>query len=198
MKKLGVLFVFAISTFAVAQTENELKNIQEQTGLSYEDIHKIYLKKEFVQNVGEELLVLDSIRIKKGDYIQIHLPTYGKDFYFVEQKKGFISATNILGATADAVSIGAIAVGLGSNNLGTMSKSLEVFQKAKSVSYGADALDRVDKLPISKKSKRIAGKKMEVVGWEKENGAHIITAKLDNKRYEIELENAYLLGEIKL
>ena len=123
---------------------------------------------------------------------------YSKDFYFVEQRKALLNANNLAGAAANVVSTGAVAVGLGTNNLSTFSKAMNVWQKSSAIRYGADAINQIDKLPISKKAKRIAGKKKEVIKWENDNGVHIITAELDNKRYLIELENAYLVGEIKL
>lgn len=196
-----LFFALALCSYASAQTAEELEALQtfeENTGYSQEELYKYFVNKNLVKEVDGELVVMDSIKIKKGSAIRIYLPIYSTDFYFVEQKKSLINATNILGAAADAVSVGAVAVGLGSNSLGTMGKSFEVLRKAQAVSYGADALDRVDKLPISKKSKRIAGKEMEVIDWENENGTHIITAKLDNRRYTIELESAFLFGEIKL
>lgn len=63
---------------------------------------------------------------------------------------------------------------------------------------GANAIDQIDNLPISKKAKQIAGKKMEVLEWESDNGIHVINAALGKKKDLIELESAYLIGEIKL
>lgn len=198
MKKVLLFLAVLVASVVTAQNDEEIKIIEENTGLSYEQAMKIYVYKDFVKDTGDALVVLDSIHIKKGDDIQIYLPTYGKDFYFVEQKKGLLNAAKIAGAAAEVVGTGAVAVGLGSGNISTLSKSLNVLQKTSAIKYGTDAIDKVDKLPISKKAKRIAGKKMEVLEWENDNGVHVITAQLGKKKYLIELENAYIIGEVKL
>jgi len=198
MKKVLLFLAVLVTSVVTAQNDEEIKIIEENTGLSYEQAMKIYVYKDFVKDTGDALVVLDSIHIKKGDDIQIYLPTYGKDFYFVEQKKGLLNAAKIAGAAAEVVGTGAVAVGLGSGNISTLSKSLNVLQKTSAIKYGTDAIDKVDKLPISKKAKRIAGKKMEVLEWENDNGVHVITAQLGKKKYLIELENAYIIGEVKL
>lgn len=197
--KRKLLFIALLATSLVqAQKNEEVEIIEANTGLSYEQAMRIYSHRDFVEDTGDALVVLDSISIKKGDFIQIYLPMYGKDFYFVEQRKALLNASKLAGAAANVVSTGAVAVGLGTNNLSTFSKAMNVWQKSSAIRYGADAINQIDKLPISKKAKRIAGKKKEVLKWENDNGVHIITAELDNKRYLIELENAYLVGEIKL
>lgn len=198
MKKVLLFLAVLVTSVVTAQNDEEIKIIEENTGLSYEQAMKIYVYKDFVKDTGDALVVLDSIHIKKGDDIQIYLPTYDKDFYFVEQKKGLLNAAKIAGAAAEVVGTGAVAVGLGSGNISTLSKSLNVLQKTSAIKYGTDAIDKVDKLPISKKAKRIAGKKMEVLEWENDNGVHVITAQLGKKKYLIELENAYIIGEVKL
>lgn len=196
--KRKLLLLAVLGTSLIQAQNEEVETIEANTGLSYEQAMQIYRHRDFVEDTGEALVVLDSIHIKEGDYIQIHLPMYDKNFYFVEQRKNLLNASNLAGAAASAVSTGAIAVGLGSNNFSTISKAINVWQKSTAIQYGANAIDQIDKLPISKKAKRIAGKKMEVLKWENDNGIHVITAQLDNKRYLIELENAYLVGEIKL
>src|SRR5690625_777363 len=198
MKRTLLLLALLMTGLTQAQTNDEGEIIEAHTALSYEQAMKIYVQKDFVEDTGDALVVLDSINIKKGDYIQIHLPMYDKNFYFVEQRKGLLNATNLAGAAASVVSTGAVAVGIGSGSFSTFSKAMNVLQKSTAIQYGADAINQVDELPISKKSKRIAGKKMEVLDWENDNGIHVITALLGKKKYLIELENAFLIGEIKL
>ncbi len=198
MKRTLLLLALLMTGLSHAQTNEEVETIETNTGLSYEQAMKIYVHKDFVEDTGDALVILDSIHIKKGGNIQIHLPMYDKNFYFVEQKKGLLNATKIAGAAASAVGTGAVAVGLGSGSFSTFSKAMNVWQKSTAIQYGADAINQVEKLPISKKAKRIAGKKMEVLEWENDNGVHVITALLGKKKYLIELENAYLIGEVKL
>src|SRR5699024_7011919 len=80
----------------------------------------------------------------------------------------------------------------------TMTKAINVMSKANAVRYGANAIERINDLPISNKAKKIAGKRLEVIDWEIDGIEHTITAKLGKRKYTIALENAYLMGEIKL
>lgn len=197
MKHTLLLLGLLLTSLLNAQTTDEEASVESTTGLTMQQIEDLYITRTFVKDNGDALVVLDSIHIKKGDEVQVFLPTYGKDFYFVERKKGLINA-KLVGAAADIVGTGAVAVGLGSGNFSTMSKAFNVMTKARAVSYGADAMNRINDLPISNQAKKIAGKRMEVLEWESDGIDHIITAKLGKRKYTIELENAYLIGEIKL
>lgn len=197
MKHTLLLLGLLLTSLLNAQTTDEEASVESTTGLTMQQIEDLYITRTFVKDNGDALVVLDSIHIKKGDEVQVFLPTYGKDFYFVERKKGLINA-KLVGAAADIVGTGAVAVGLGSGNFSTMSKAFNVMTKARAVSYGADAMNRINDLPISNQAKKIAGKRMEVLEWESDGIDHIITAKLGKRKYTIELENAFLLGEIKL
>ena len=53
-------------------------------------------------------------------------------------------------------------------------------------------------LPISKNAKKIAGKKMQVLEWEFKEEGYLIIATFDKKKYEINLQEAVMTGEIKL
>lgn len=197
MKHTLLLLGLLLTSLLNAQTTDEEASVESTTGLTMQQIEDLYITRTFVKDNGDALVVLDSIHIKKGDEIQVFLPTYGKDFYFVERQKGLINA-KLVGAAADIVGTGAVAVGLGSGNISTMSKAFNVMTKARAVSYGADAMNRINDLPISNQAKKIAGKRMEVLEWQSDGIDHIITAKLGKRKYTIELENAYLIGEIKL
>lgn len=149
-----------------------------------------------VKDDGNELIINDSLIVRKGGIIKINLPFSRKDFQFVKKKKSGFG--KIAKDAAGAVSTGALAVGLGSNSIGTLGGAIKVMNKADAVYYGADALEQVDKLPISKNAKKLAGQEMEVLKWEKDQGMHIITAKFGKKKYEINLEGAYVTKEILL
>lgn len=149
-----------------------------------------------IQNNQTELVVNDSISLKKGGEIQVYLPA-GKDFVFVKQKKSGLNA-KLLGKVADIAGTGAAAVGIGSGNLKTLSGAYKVMRTASAVQYGADALDKIQDLPISKDAKKIAGKKMEIQNWEMTDDGYILTAILDKKKYEINLQEAVMAGEVKL
>lgn len=149
-----------------------------------------------VKDTGDELIINDSLTLEKGGTLKINLPYSRKDFQFVKIKKSGIG--KIAKQAAGAVSTGALAVALGSNSIGTMGGAIQVMNKADAIYYGADALERVDKLPISNKAKKIAGQEMEVLKWEKDEGMHIVTAKFKKKKYEINLEAAYVTHEILL
>ncbi len=149
-----------------------------------------------IQNNQTELVVNDSIYLKKGSPIQIYLPA-GKDFVFVKQKKSGLNA-KLLGKMADIAGTGAAAVGMGSGNLKTLSNAYKVVRTANAVQYGANALDKIQDLPISNEAKKIAGTKMEILDWEFTDDGYIITAKSDKKKYEIYLQEAAIAGEVKL
>ena len=149
-----------------------------------------------IQNNQTELVVNDSIHLKRGSQIQIYLPA-GKDFVFVKQKKSGLNAI-LLGRLADVAGTGAAAVGIGSGNVKTLSGAIKVMNTARAVQYGSDALDKIQDLPISNEAKKIAGTKMEILDWEFTDDGYIITAKSDKKKYEIYLQGAAIAGEVKL
>ena len=149
-----------------------------------------------IQNNQTELVVNDSIHLKRGSQIQIYLPA-GKDFVFVKKKKSGLNA-KFLGSVADIAGTGAAAVGIGSGNVKTLSRAIKVMNTARAVQYGSDALDKIQGLPISNDAKKIAGTKMEILDWEFTDDGYIITAKSDKKKYEIYLQEAAIAGEVKL
>lgn len=149
-----------------------------------------------VQNRETELLVNDSITIKKGDLIQVYVPA-GKDFRFVRQKKSMLS-TKLIGNLADIAGTGASAVGLGTGNIKTLQGAGRVMNTANAIHRGSDALSKIEDLPISSQAKKIAGKKMQVLGWELTDNGYVILAIAEKKKYEIFLQEAALSGEIKL
>lgn len=134
--------------------------------------------------------------MKKGDQIQVYLPA-GRDFVFVKQKKSALNA-KLLGKVADIAGTGASAVGLGLGNLKVLRGTTKILNTVNVVHYGADTLDKIQELPISNSAKKIAGKKMQVQGWQFTDDGYIITAILDKKIYEIYLQEASVSGEIKL
>lgn len=149
-----------------------------------------------IENRQTELFVNDSISIKKGSEIQIHLPA-GKDFVFIKEKKTGFNA-KLLGKMADVVGTGASAVGMSSGNIKILQGATKVMRSANAVAYGANAIDRIQDLPISDKAKKIAGTKMQINGWEFTNDGWIVSAQLEKKKYEIYLQEAAMAGEIKL
>lgn len=176
------LFLFVTSGFA-----------QEVSTSDFEDKE---LNVEMVKDKGNKLVINDSISVEKNGTVKINLPFTDKNFQFIKKKKSGFG--KIAKKAAEAASSGAMAVGLGSSNIKTVRGAIQVAHKADAVSYGADALEQIDDLPISNKAKKIAGKEMEVLGWEKEENMHILTAKYKRKKYTINLEAAYVTQEILL
>nr|WP_260393641.1 hypothetical protein [Ornithobacterium rhinotracheale] len=154
-----------------------------------------------IQPQGDDLVIgfVNNTKktIKKGANIKVYLPAQGKDFMFIEQKKGLLNA-KLLGSVAEAVGTGALAVGVGTNNAGTALGALKVLQKAEAVRWGADALDKIDKLPISKKAKKIAGKEMKVLDWEATDDGYQLLTEFNGKKYTIQLHEAIFYNEISL
>lgn len=162
------------------------------TGVTNESNNAIYS----IENKGNSLLINNQIELSREGEIQINLPA-NKDFLFIEQKKSGLSA-KMLGNIADVVGTGASAIGIGTNSIGTMSKAFEVARTARAIEYGADALTKIQDLPISNKAKKIAGKKMKIIDYAFENDGWILTAELDKKKYKINLQEAVMVGEVKL
>lgn len=154
------------------------------------------LKVSSIQNKETELLVNDSLVIKKGDLIQIYLPA-GKDFRFVKPKKSVIS-TKLIGNLADIAGTGASAVGLGSGNINILQGAGKVMNTANAIQRGSDALSKIEDLPISSQAKKIAGKKMQVLGWEFTDDGYVVLVIDEKKKYEICVQEALMSGEIKL
>jgi hypothetical protein len=149
-----------------------------------------------IVNNHSELIINDSLSLKKGGLIQIYLPV-GKDFVFVKQKKSAFNA-KLLGNVATIVGTGAAAVGAGTGNFNTLRGVTEVMNKANAVKYGASALEQVQSLPISNEAKKLAGTKLEIVDWEFTDNGYLLTAKSDKKKYEINLQEAIVAGEVKI
>ena len=121
----------------------------------------------------------------------------GKDFIFVKKNKTGLN-TKLLGSIADVVGTSASMVGFNSGNLKTISDASKVINTANTVSYGANAIDQIQNLPISNESKKIAGKNMEIIDWTFTDDGYIIIALFEKKKYEIYLQEAVMAGEVKL
>ncbi|WP_068597013.1 hypothetical protein [Vaginella massiliensis] len=164
--------------------------------LSASNVLNAQLPVSSIQNTGNELVINDSISIKKGDNIKVYLPV-GKDFMFVKPVKKF--NTKLLGSVANIASTGATAVGVGTGNLKVLTESMKVYRTASAVQYGVEALDKIQELPISNNAKKIAGKDFEVVDWNFNNDdGYSLNTKFENKTYQISLQEALITGEIKL
>lgn len=148
-----------------------------------------------IENKQTELVINDTISLKKGGQIQVYVPA-GKDFVFIKQKK--MLSTKLLGNVAEIVGTGAGAVGLGSNNVNVLQNAIKVANTANAVERGAYTLEKIQSLPISDKAKKIAGKKMEILDWEFTEDGYVVIAELDKKKYEIYLQEAIMSGEIDL
>lgn len=140
------------------------------------------------------LIINDSINLKKGDLLQIHLPA-GNDFMFVKKKS--ILSTKLIGNLSDIAGTGVAAIGMGSNNLKVLHDTNNIINAANAIHKGSDAISKIEDLPISKQAKRIAGKKMKIVGWEFTDNGYVILAEYETKNYEIYLQEAAISGEIK-
>ncbi|MRI63157.1 hypothetical protein EDM00_03985 [Ornithobacterium rhinotracheale] len=132
--------------------------------------------------------------LSKGSKIHIYLPASKNDFLYVEPK----STLKMIGDMAGKVSSSAF--GIFATDVGGKigAGAYELYRKTSNIEWGADAIENINNLPISKKAKKIAGKDMEVIDWEPmANGANL-TAKLDGKKYSIDLLGALITGEISL
>ncbi|MDG4951201.1 hypothetical protein NLM59_09695 [Weeksellaceae bacterium KMM 9724] len=156
-----------------------------------------YLTMAKVVEKDKKLLINNKVWLAKGDFVQIYLPAYGRDYYFVNKKQSKFGA-KLIGGVADVVGTGAAAVGFGTNNIQVMSGAIKVMRGATAVRYGANALEKINDLDISKDAKRIAGKDAEVLGWDLTEDGYLVEVKIDKKKYEINLEQALTVKEINL
>lgn len=195
MKKAILIFSLLGYGYLNAQTTELTTLIENTTGKSASEIDSMFTTGTLVVNKGGKLLIMDSFSLAKGDMIQVYLPTQERDFIFINRKKRVIN-TKLISGVAQAAGTGAFVVGVTSGNLNTLSNAVNVMNKARFIRYSADALDKINELPISKEAKKIAGKEMEVISWEYDNEMHVVIAKLGKAYYEIELEGAFITKEI--
>lgn len=176
---LAGLFLFS-ATFVSLGQENSIANFS------------------LIKEKENYLLIEDSLTVVKDKNILVYVPTIGaNDFMFVKPKKKKFS-TKLIGQAAHVVSLGAAAVGYGSNNLNTVMTSVDVMNKSMAVQRGVDAIEKINELPISDKAKKIAGKEMKVVNYEFTEHGWVVYAELDKKQYEIRLQEAIITGEVRL
>ncbi len=187
LKKNG--FSDEIISLMIYKNNAVKENVEVATNQDSGIIHSI-------ENKHNTLVINNEIVISKGGNIQVYLPS-GQDFMFIKPKSKGLNA-KLLGNIAGVVGTGAAAVGVGTGSIGVLDKSIKVMNTARAVQYGADAIDRIQDLPISDKAKKIAGKQMIVQDWKFTDDGWVITAELDKKKFEINLQEAVLAGEVKL
>lgn len=148
-------------------------------------------------NQQNRLVINNSKILKKGDSLQVWIPAGGKDFVFVRQvKKGF--GAGLLKNAAGIVGTGATAVGLGSESVNTVVGAMKVANTASAVQSGIETAEQIQDLPISKKAKEIAGKKMVIDSWKMDDNGWWIEGQIGKKKYETLLQEAVPAGEVKL
>ncbi|NIJ44438.1 hypothetical protein FHR24_000877 [Wenyingzhuangia heitensis] len=148
-----------------------------------------------IKNTNNSLVLNGEYKLTIGNDILIYLPS-SEDFLFVKKKKSLLSA-KLAGKLAGIVESGAmVALGTNTTSIEGLTKTIKVINTAQTVQYGADALEKINALDISKKAKKIAGRKAEVLGWDATN--NIIEVKIGIKKYEVHLQEAIVTKEIKL
>jgi hypothetical protein len=109
-----------------------------------------------IENKQTELIINDTISLKKGGQIQVYIPA-GKDFVFIKQKK--ILSTKLLGNVADIVGTGAGAVGLGSSNVNVLQSAVKVANTANAIERGAYTLEKFNRYQYLIKPRKSQEKK---------------------------------------
>lgn len=204
MKINSLDFDFDISNEAIAQLQKqgiseEVIALMVQKQTQYQALIGNTFFLYSIEVVADKIVVNQSIEVQKGDTLQVYLPyNRNKDFISLEEKQGIFSLKNI-GKMADVLGSGALAVGLGTSNVGTTMGALEVFSKTQSVAYGVDALEKISELPISNKAKKIAGKDFIISIIENDGAGNIIVeGTIEKKKYTTTLNQALILGELKI
>jgi len=105
-----------------------------------------------IQNNETELLINDSIKLRKGDLLKIHLPA-GTDFMFVKTKKSIFS-TKVIGNLSDIGVTGALAIGTGSRNLKVIEGTSKVISTANVIHRESDAMVKIQDLVFPNKPKK--------------------------------------------
>lgn len=180
MKKLvlRVVFVFVSVTGFTQGKTKEVSSIDVLTS---------------VKNTGNTLILNENYNLNKGDQILIYLPA-SENFLFIKKKS--LLNVKLVGKLAGIVETGAVIAFGSSGSINGMTNALNVMNKAQTVQYGANALEKINDLDISKSAKKIAGKKAEVLGWDTTN--NILDIKIGRKKYEVSLREAIATNEIKL
>lgn len=198
----GILFMknngFSDEVVELMMQKNQaLKAYGDRLGKQENNEAEAVIAKYMIENKGESFVVGGKKEFRKGDDLQIYLPASGKEFMFVEQQKTGLTA-KFVGKVAEMVGAGATGVILGSGNVGTMRKAWEVARKAETVRYGANAINDIQNLGISKTAKTIAGKVMKVEDWGFDDDGWFVNASLDKKKYKIRIVEALMTNEVQL
>lgn len=198
----GILFMknngFSDEVVELMMQKNQaLKAYGDRLGKQENNDAEAVMAQYMIENKGESFVVGGKKAFRKGDDLQIYLPASGKEFMFVEQQKIGLSA-KLVGKVAGAEGTGA--VGLGTNNAGTVLKAIKVMNKASAVQYGANAINDIQNLGISKTAKTIAGKVMKVEDWgfDDDDDGWFVNASLDKKKYKIRIVEALMTNEVQL
>lgn len=178
------------------QKKNKMKRFILFAGLTCSALFSAQTTVISITNKASELIINDSVSLKKGDSLQINIPA-GRDFVFVKKKSSGLNA-KLIGRVADVVGVGAAAVGMGSNNVKVLAGASQTIRKANAVKYGAETVEQIQNLPISNDAKKIAGKKMRVLDWKFTDNGYVVTVVDNNTKFEIYLQEAVNAGEIIL
>lgn len=153
------------------------------------------------QTIKEEadyLLINDSIKLKKGAEISIGKP-YNYDFLSIEP----VDNLKLLKKISSVAQIS----GLAGTTLGGLTSNSKILMGGAQVLSKANQFDnivwtskQISELNASNKAKKIVGKKFIVADWERDSNFdyYILTGKIDNKKYTINLMNGIVLNEISI
>lgn len=156
----------------------------------------------FSLNADGSLSIGDDISVRTGDTLTINVPM-SEDFIFVEPKKkmGLGKLTkigNIGGDIGSAVgSIGAIG-----GSVGALKTGMDIMHAGNVVYSAGSAAEGIADLNLSKKAKKLVGKKLVVVSIENPQDAAMgmvsaVAKEADGKKvYDVSLLQAFYTGEI--
>jgi len=115
---------------------------------------------------------------------------------FIKQKKSALSTT-LIGSLSDIAGTGASTIAMGSGNFKVLKGASKIINTSNIIYRGSNAISKIEELPFSNQAKKIAGKRMQIVGWKFTDNGYVILTQFDKKNYEIYLQEAAISGEIK-
>lgn len=182
-----LLFVFFIGIgFAQEPSDEEI----EQTMNNLREHFKVKEK-------DGNLIILDSIELKKGDKIMINKP-FMKDFSYIKRDAQGMKMLNKVADYAGVAGVATGVVGWYAKDLGTLRTSSEILNHSHQARNVVWTSSEINRLNASKKAKKIIGEDFIVEEWNIDSDAlgAYLKGTINNKRYKIQVVLATMAGEI--
>lgn len=186
-------FKKAIYATAVAMVTTSLLQAQE-----------IPAEAPFSLNPDGSLSVIEDISVRAGDTLTINVPM-SENFMFVEpKKKGGLGKLTKIGNIGGNIGSAVGSLGALGGSVGTLKTGMDIIHAGNVVYSTGSAAEEIADLNLSKKAKKLVGKKLVVVSIENPQDAAMgmgsaVAKEADGKKvYDVSLLQAFYTGEILL